>query len=69
MGDLGGPFIGSWTYDIKPASGGSEVALTEKSEIKNPFVRLMVKVFGPTKYMDEHLQDLAKNFGETAVIH
>ena len=69
MGDVGGPFIGSWTYDIKPAAGGTEIALTEKSEIKNPFVRLMVKVFGPTKYMDQHLEDIAKNFGESAAIH
>jgi uncharacterized protein YndB with AHSA1/START domain len=68
MGDIGGPFIGSWTYDIKPAPDGSEVALTEKSEMKNPFFRLMVKLLGPTKYIDEHLEDLAKNFGETAAI-
>jgi len=68
MGDIGGPFVGSWTYDITPAAGGSEVALTEKSEMKNPFFRLMVKLFGPTKYMDEHLEDLAKHFGESATI-
>ena len=68
MGDIGGPFVGSWRYDIKPTGDGSEVALTEKSEMKNPFFRLMVKLFGPTKYMDEHLEDMAKNFGETAVI-
>ena len=68
MGDIGGPFVGSWTYDIKPAAGGSEIALTERSEMKNPFFRLVVKTFGPTKYMDEHLEDLAKHFGETAAI-
>jgi hypothetical protein len=28
----------------------------------------MVKIFGPTKYIDEHLDGMAKNFGETAVI-
>jgi hypothetical protein len=28
----------------------------------------MVKMFGPTKYMDEHLEGMAKYFGETAVI-
>jgi uncharacterized protein YndB with AHSA1/START domain len=68
MGDTGGPFVGSWTYDIKPTEGGSEVALTENSQMKNPFFRLVVKLFGPTRYMDEHLEDIAKNFGETAVI-
>jgi hypothetical protein len=68
MGDIGGPFVGSWTYDIKPTADGSELALTEKSEMKNPFFRLMVQVFGATRYMDEHLEDIAKSFGETAVI-
>ena len=68
MGDIGGPFVGSWTYDIRTADGGSELALTEKSEMKNPFFRLMVKAFGATRYMDEHLEDIAKHFGETAVI-
>ena len=69
MGDTDGPFVGSWTYDIKPTGeGGSTVALTEQSQLKNPFFRLVVKWFGPTKYMDQHLEDMAKNFGETAVI-
>ena len=68
MGDIGGPFVGSWTYDIQPTGDGSTVALTEKSRMKNPFFRLVVKAFGPTRYMDQHLEDIAKNFGETAVI-
>jgi len=68
MGDSGGPFEGSWTYDITPTADGSQVELTEQSEMKNPFFRLMVKIFGPTKYMDEHLEGMAKNFGEAAVI-
>ena len=25
----------------------------------------MVRIFGPTKYMDEHLIDLGKHFSET----
>ncbi|MEY2564611.1 MAG: hypothetical protein QOH88_2804 [Verrucomicrobiota bacterium] len=68
MGDAGGPYEGSWAYDISPSAGGSQVVLTEQSEMKSPFFRLMVKVFGPTKYMDEHLTGMAKNFGETATI-
>ncbi|MGZ5564331.1 MAG: SRPBCC family protein [Chthoniobacterales bacterium] len=68
IGDNNTPFSGSWTYEIKPANGGSEVTLTEKSHIKNPFFRLMIKIFGATKYMDEHLQGMAEHFGETATI-
>ena len=68
MGDIGGPFEGSWTYEITPTADGSQVVLTEQSTMNNAFFRLMVKLFGPTKYMDEHLEDMAKQFGETAVI-
>ncbi|MDQ2919874.1 MAG: SRPBCC family protein [Verrucomicrobiota bacterium] len=68
MGDNNGPFAGSWTYEIKPVDGGSEVTLTEDSHMKNPFFRLMTKIFGETKYLDQHLQDMALHFGETATI-
>ena len=69
LGDEDGPFNGSWRYGIVlTPDGGSQVALTEQSEIPNPFFRVMIKLFGPTKYIDEHLEDLAKRFGETATI-
>jgi uncharacterized protein YndB with AHSA1/START domain len=68
MGDIGGPFEGSWTYEITPTADGSQVVLTEQSTMNSAFFRLMAKLFGQTKYMDEHLQDMAKHFGETAVV-
>ena len=69
IGDTDGPFSGSWTYEIGAVpDSGSQVALTEQSEIPNPFFRFMVKIFGPTKYMDEHLEDLGKQFGETVTV-
>src|SRR5664279_1260263 len=68
MGDVGGPFEGSWIYDITPTPDGSQVVLTEQSTANNAFFRLMIKMFGATKYMDEHLEGMAKQFGETAVI-
>lgn len=68
MGDTGGPFNGSWTYEIASLPEGSQVSLTEESEVSSPIFRLMMKVFGPTKYMDNHLADLAQHFGETATI-
>ena len=54
--------------DISPTADGSEIVLTEQATMNNAFFRLMVKLFGPTKYIDEHLGDMAKHFGETAVI-
>jgi hypothetical protein len=64
----GNTFTGSWTYEITPTTDGCEVALSEKSYIKNPIFRLMVRVFGPTRYIDQHLVDLAKHFGETPTL-
>ena len=68
VGDAKGPFSGSWTYNIRPTDDGSEVSLTEDATVPNPVFRLMCQIFGPTKYLDEHLTDLAKHFGETATI-
>lgn len=68
IGDARAPFSGSWRYGITAIPNGSQVALTEQSNVRNPFFRVMVKIFGPTKYIDEHLEDLAKQFGETATI-
>ena len=64
--DDGAPFIGTWTYEITPVETGSKVTLIEVAEIKNPMFRLMVRLFGPTKYMDEHLVDLARHLGDNA---
>lgn len=62
----GTPFIGTWTYEITPVEAGSKVTLIEVAEIKNPMFRLMVRLFGPTKYMDEHLVDLARRLDDNA---
>jgi uncharacterized protein YndB with AHSA1/START domain len=68
MGDIGGPFEGSWAYEISPTPDGSQIVLTEQMTMNNAFFRLMAKLFGQTKYIDEHLENMAKHFGETAVI-
>lgn len=67
LGDERAPFSGSWSYKItaKPG-GGSEVELTEVSEISNPVYRLLLKAAGPTKYMDQHLEDLNKELERVA---
>jgi uncharacterized protein YndB with AHSA1/START domain len=64
-----GPFEGSWIYDITPAPDGSQVVLTEQSTMNSVLFRLISKLFSPTQYMDQHLSDMAKQFGEPAVIH
>ena len=59
---------GSWTYEITPTNDGCDVALTEKAYIKNPIFRLIIRLFGSTRHIDQHLVDLAKHFGDTPVI-
>ena len=61
-------FEGSWEYDITPTADGCQIVLTETSEMQNALFRLMAKIFGPTKYMDEHLEDIAKVFGEKVTV-
>ena len=68
IGDNAGPYVGTWTYEISAGDGGSKIVLTEVAEIKNPLFRVMTRIFGQTKYIDEHLQDLAKKFGEGATV-
>jgi uncharacterized protein YndB with AHSA1/START domain len=69
MGDENGPFVGTWSYRITEAKSGSDVALTEDSQVRNPFTRLMMKLMGgPTEYIDDHLTGLAKHFNEQAAI-
>lgn len=68
LGDARAPFMGSWSYKITATpAGGSQVELTEVSEISNPFYRLLVKLAGPTKYMDQHLEDLNKELERVAL--
>ena len=47
IADLDLPFGGTWTYEISPASGGSQLTITEDGEIYNPLFRFMARfVFG-----------------------
>jgi uncharacterized protein YndB with AHSA1/START domain len=54
------PFGGSWTYQIAPASGGSDLTITENGEVSNVVFRFMSRfVFGHHATMDgfiKHLQ-------------
>jgi hypothetical protein len=67
-GDAHAFFSGSWRYDITATADGCQVQLTEDAEISMPPFRLMAKLFGATKYLDEHLLDLGAKFGETPVV-
>lgn len=55
------PFGGTWTYDIKPAPGGSTLTITENGEIYNPIFRFMARfVFGYEGTMTGYLESLGR---------
>lgn len=62
----GAAFGGTWTYEIAPADGGSQVTVTEDGWVANPIFRFMSHVvFGVHGTMDGYLKALGKRFGET----
>jgi hypothetical protein len=57
-------FGGSWTYELTPADGGTEVSITERGEVYNPIFRFLSRfVFGHTATMDSFLKDLERKQG------
>ena len=67
-GDKHAFFVGSWNYEITPTTDGCQVQLREDAEISMPIFRVLAKLFGATKYLDEHLRDIGAKFGETPAI-
>ena len=52
-------FGGTWTYRIAPASGGSDLTITEDGEVYNPIFRFISRfVFGHDATMDAFLKNL-----------
>jgi hypothetical protein len=63
------PFGGQWEYDIKPHTNGSQITVTERGFVNNPFFRFMSRfVFGHTATIETYLKNLAAKFGAPAQI-
>ena len=59
------PFGGTWTFEIAPAAGGSEVRITEDGEVYNVIFRSLARfVFGYTSSIEGYLRDLGAKFDE-----
>jgi Polyketide cyclase / dehydrase and lipid transport len=55
------PFGGTWTFEVKPAAGGSELTITEDGEVYNPLFRVMSRLFfSPYDTIDTYQADLRK---------
>ncbi len=60
------PFGGTWSFDITPAPGGSDVRITEDGEAYNVLFRFMSRfIFGYTGSIERFFRDLGKKFGES----
>ena len=66
---LGLPFGGTWTFDISPVAGGSELRVSEDGEIYNVIFRFLARfAFGYTGSIETYLRDLGVKFGEPVQI-
>jgi uncharacterized protein YndB with AHSA1/START domain len=59
-----GPFGGSWATHIESVPGGSTVTVTEHGWVSNPIFRLVSRLMGHHRTMDDYLTSLASRFGE-----
>ena len=58
------PFGGTWTYDLKPSSEGTELTITEDGEVYNPLFRFVSKfMIGHTATIDQYIDALKKKLG------
>jgi uncharacterized membrane protein len=63
------PFSGVWEMKIKADGDGTLLSITESGEIPNPLFRGIFKIFFSYEDSIVHYEaELAKKFGETAVI-
>src|ERR1700687_4170625 len=59
------PFGGTWTFEITPLPGDSQVRIQEDGEIYNPVFRFLARfVFGYAGTIDTYLKSMARKFGE-----
>jgi hypothetical protein len=62
------PFGGTWTYEIAPVSGGTQLRITENGEVYNPFFRFVSRfIIGEHAIMDTYLRALGAKFGQPVV--
>ena len=69
IADQGLPFGGTWTFEIAPDGGGSELRISEDGEIYYVIFRFMARfIFGYTGSIETYLKDLGAKFGQPVKI-
>jgi len=60
-------FGGTWTYELTPAAGGTQLTIIEDGEIHNPMFRCVAHfVLGYHSTMDDYLERLKKRVASRA---
>ena len=62
------PFGGTWTYELTPEGGGTQLKITEDGEVYNPIFRVVGKFMDQTATITGFMTGLAKKFGEAPAI-
>lgn len=59
-------FGGTWTYELRPVDGATEVSITEDGRIFNPLFRVITRfVLGYESTVNAYLDDLERSFART----
>ncbi len=63
------PFSGEWTWQLAPRASGTQLSITERGTIDNVLFRfLAAHVFGYHRALDDFLEAVAKQLGESSVV-
>lgn len=64
VADESADFGGTWTYDLLPVEGGTQVTITEEGWIRSPLYRVMGRMFGLHRSIEGYLKALGSHFNE-----
>ena len=59
----GGPFYGSWTWDLEPDGERTRLTITEQGTVPNPLFRAMMIFHDNTKSARDYADALARRLG------
>jgi len=59
----GGPFYGSWTWELAPEGQGTRLTITEQGTVENPLFRAMMIFHDNTKSARDYADALARRLG------
>ena len=63
------PFGGTWTYDLKPVNGGTELTITENGIVRNLLFRFASRyIIGYYGSQETFLNDLGRRLNETPTV-